>query len=74
MFDFNCRALDQALKILKENQISSPMTTSFGAREDLVLLDDTPVREMMVKVMCHGIVSKFKMKQVIELSLVFIKF
>eukprot|EP00794_Sanderia_malayensis_P014096 gene14096-15568_t len=59
------RQLDEALMNLKHQSVAaSPLLTSpMQRKDDLIVLDSPAAREITVKVMCHGLITKYKMKQ-----------
>ena len=62
----HCRALNTLKRVLNEDAFQTPPSATPNSKNDeLIVVDDSPVnREMTIKVKCHGIVQRYKIRQV----------
>jgi len=59
------RALNNLKRVLNEDALATPPSAMPGSKNDeLIVVDDSPVnREMKIKVKCHGIVQRYRIRQ-----------
>ena len=62
----HCRTLNNLKRVLNEDALATPPSAMPGSKNDeLIVVDDSPVnREMKIKVKCHGIVQRYRIRQV----------